>query len=296
MAVARLMVIAAGVNKDMARIIAGIGTSHIPAIGAAVDNGKTGEAYWQPLMNGIKPAREWMKNTRPDVCIIVYNDHASAFSLESISTFSIGVGDVFPPADEGYGPRKVPVVEGHSELAWHIAESLILDEFDMTMVNDMPVDHGLTVPLTIMYDQPDAWPCKVIPLSVNVVQYPQPTGNRCYMLGKAIRRAVESFGDDLTVAVFGTGGMSHQLQGERAGVINRDYDLKWLDKLVNDPESITGINHTEYMRETGSEGIELIMWLIMRGAMAANINEVYRFDHVPVSNTHYGLTILENRL
>lgn len=278
----------------MADIFAGIGTSHIPPIGIAIDKGKTDQPYWQRFTKGIQPAREWIKENKPDVCIIAYNDHASAFSLESTATFALGVAEEFPPADEGFGPREVPVVKGHAELAWHIAESLVLEEFDMTIVSDMPVDHGLTVPLSILFDQPNEWPCQVIPLAVNVVQYPQPTGNRCYNLGKAIRRAVNSYPEDLKVAILGTGGMSHQLQGERAGLINVDYDLNWLDQLVNDPEVIKDISHTEYLRETGSEGIELIMWLIMRGALHSNVNEVYRFTHVPVSNTHYGLIIMNN--
>lgn len=279
----------------MAKIIAGIGTSHVPAIGAAVDHNKRNEPYWQAFFAGIEPAREWMKKTKPDVCIIVYNDHASAFSLEHISTFSIGVADEFQPADEGYGPRKVPVVQGNSEFAWHIAESLILDEFDMSISNVLPVDHGLTVPLSIMYDQPEEWPCEVIPLCVNVIQYPQPTANRCYNLGKALRKAIDSFDKDLTVAVVGTGGMSHQLQGERAGLINKEFDINFLDKLVCAPQELTEISHTEYLRESGSEGIEMIMWLLMRGAMDDEVDEVHRFYHVPVSNSGYGLTILENK-
>ncbi|WP_434361310.1 class III extradiol dioxygenase subunit beta [Parasalinivibrio latis] len=278
----------------MAKVIAGIGTSHIPTVGAAIDNGTMTGDYWLPFVEGIQPARDWFDKVKPDVCLIVYNDHASAFSLQSISTFSIGVAPDFQPADEGYGPRQVPPCQGHSELAWHIAESLIFDEFDMTIVNDMPVDHGLTVPLSIVYGQPQAWPCKVIPLAVNVVQYPQPTGNRCYNLGKALRKAIEAYPEDITVAIFGTGGLSHQLQGERAGLINVDYDINWLNNLVKSPESIKDISHTEYLRETGSEGIEAVMWLIMRGALDEEVNEVYRFTHVPVSNTHYGITIMEN--
>ena len=216
----------------MAKLFAGVGTSHVPGIGAAVDNKKTQTDYWKPLFDGYEPAREWMRNEAPDVVIIVYNDHASAFSLELIPTFAIGVAERFQPADEGYGPRKVPVVEGHPELAWHLAESLILDEFDMTIANEMPVDHGLTVPLSIACGEPDIWPCKVIPLCVNVIQYPSPTGNRCYQLGKAIRKAVEAFPEDLKVAIFGTGGMSHQLQGERAGLVNADFDIAFLDDLT----------------------------------------------------------------
>ncbi len=279
----------------MARLFAGVGTSHVPSIGAALDNGKSGNDYWKPLFDGFGPAREWIAREKPDVCIVIYNDHASAFSLENIATFAIGVGDRFEPADEGYGPRQVPVVEGDPALAWHLAESLILDDFDMTIVNRMPVDHGLTVPLSIVFDQPEAWPTRVIPLAVNVIQYPQPSGRRCYHLGQAIRRAVDSYPKDLKVAIFGTGGMSHQLQGERAGLVNAQFDNDFLDRLVTDPEGLTRISHTEYMREAGSEGIELIMWLIMRGALNAKVEPVYRFYHVPASNTGYGLVVLENR-
>lgn len=278
----------------MAELFAGVGTSHVPGIGAAVDHGKTQTEYWKPLFDGYEPARAWMAEHKPDVVIIVYNDHASAFSLEMIPTFAIGVAPEFPPADEGYGPRKVPMVVGHPELAWHISESLILDEFDMTIVNNMPVDHGLTVPLSIMCGEPEAWPCKVIPLCVNVIQYPQPTGNRCYQLGKAIRRAVESFGDDIKVAIFGTGGMSHQLQGERAGLVNAEFDIAFLDDLTRDVERLVNIPHVEYLRESGSEGAELVMWMIMRGALDADAREVYRHFHVPASNTAAGLIILEN--
>ena len=278
----------------MANLIAGLGTSHVPAIGAAVDHGKTQDPYWKPLFDGYEPARDWLAKIKPDVAIIVYNDHASAFSLELIPTFLIGVAPQFQPADEGYGPRKVPVVEGHPELAWHLTESLILDEFDITIANEMPVDHGLTVPLSITCGQPDAWPMKVIPLAVNVVQYPQPTGNRCYNLGKAIRKAVESFEEDLNVVVFGTGDMSHQLQGERAGLVNAEFDKAYLDDLTADVPRLVGMGHTEYLRESGSEGIELIMWLIMRGALSDGAKEVYRHYHVPASNTGAGLIILED--
>lgn len=277
----------------MARIVGGLATSHVPAIGVAIDQGKTQQPYWKPLFDGYEPAKQWMADTRPDVVILVYNDHASAFSLEIIPTFAIGVADEFPPADEGWGPRKVPVVEGHSELAWHLSEKLILDEFDMTMVNEMPVDHGLTVPLSITCGEPDEWPCRVIPLAVNVIQYPPPTGKRCYDLGRAIRRAVDSFDEDLRVVVFGTGGMSHQLHGERAGLTNPEWDQRFLDDLTADVERLKNIPFLEYVRETGAEGIEMVMWLIMRGALPDGVKEVYRHYHVPASNTATGLIILE---
>ena len=279
----------------MARIVAGIATSHVPAIGVAMDKGTSGNPYWQPLFEGYKPAQKWLAELAPDVAIIVYNDHASAFSLQLIPTFLIGVAAEFPIADEGFGPRPVPAVIGHPELAWHLAESLILDEFDMTIANEMPVDHGLTVPLTVTCGAPAAWPFPVIPLCVNVVQYPPPTGARCYKLGKAIRRAVDAFDQDLRVVIYGTGGMSHQLQGERAGLINRQFDTAFLDGLTQDPVALTKITHTEYMRESGSEGVEMVMWHVMRGALDDQGREVYRHYHVPASNTAAGLILLENR-
>jgi protocatechuate 4,5-dioxygenase beta chain len=278
----------------MARITAGVATSHVPAIGAALDNGKSGEPYWQNVFRGFDFSKKWIAEAKPDVIILVFNDHASAFSLEVIPTFAIGCAESFAPADEGWGPRPVPIVQGHPELAWHIAQSTILDEFDMTIVNKMDVDHGLTVPLSLMFGQPDAWPCPVIPLAVNVVQYPPPTGHRCYELGKAIARAVASFPQDLNVVVFGTGGMSHQLQGPRAGLINSAFDNTFLDNFANDPEALTRIKHVEFLREAGSEGIELVMWLIMRGALDLHAKEIYRFYHVPASNTAVGHMILEN--
>ncbi len=275
-------------------IVGGIGTSHVPAIGAAIDNGRTGEPYWKPLFRGYKKARQWMAETKPDVAIIVFNDHASAFSQELIPTFVLGVAEQFTPADEGYGPRQVPVVKGHPEFAWHIAESLIFSEFDMTIANSMAVDHGLTVPLSIMCDRPDEWPCAVIPLCVNVIQYPPPTGLRCYKLGKALRDAIDSYRADLRVAIFGTGGMSHQLQGERAGMINEEFDQNFFDQLSRNPQSLADISHGEYLMQAGSEGIELVMWLIMRGAMNEDVKEIHRHYHVPASNTAAGLIILEN--
>ena len=186
------------------------------------------------------------------------------------------------------------MVKGHPELASHITQSVIQSDFDLTVVNRMDVDHGLTVPLSLMFGQPQAWPCKVIPFAVNVVQFPPPSGNRCYQLGRAIRRAVDSFDAKLEVQIWGTGGMSHQLQGPRAGLINKEFDTRFLDKLVSDPESLTRIPHVQYIREAGSEGIELVMWLIMRGALDARVREVHRFYHVPASNTAVGHMILEN--
>ncbi|KMW57805.1 Protocatechuate 4,5-dioxygenase beta chain [Candidatus Rhodobacter oscarellae] len=279
----------------MARITAGVACSHVPAIGAAVDLGKTEEEYWKPLFKGFEYSKEWIKEHKPDVIFMVYNDHCTAFDASVIPTFALGCAPEFKPADEGWGPRPVPVVKNHGVLASHIAQSLILDEFDITIMNEMEVDHGLTVPLTLMYGQPEEWPCLVIPLAVNVVLYPAPTTNRCYQLGKAIRRAVESFDEDLNVVIFGTGGMSHQLQYKRAGLINSDWDNMFMDKIVNDPVAASQIPHIEYLREAGSEGVEMVMWSVMRGALDEEVELKHRFYHVPASNTAVGHLIMENK-
>jgi protocatechuate 4,5-dioxygenase, beta chain len=283
----------------MAKITASVYTSHVPAIGAAMDLGKTQEAYWQPLFKGYDYSKQWMKDNQPDVVILVYNDHATAFSLEMIPTFAIGTGGYYPIADEGWGPRPVPAVEGHPELASHIAHSVIQDDFDLTIVNEMPVDHGLSVPLSLMCGQTEKWPVKVIPFAVNVVHYPIPSGMRCFKIGQAIRKAVESLDQDLNVQIWGTGGMSHQLQGPRAGLINKEFDNAFLDDLIARPEHLAAKSHIDYVRDAGSEGIELVMWLIARGAMAdvagGKAPQVkHRFYHVPASNTAVGHLILEN--
>ena len=295
----------------MAKITACVFTSHVPAIGAALDTGKTHDSYWQPLFKGYEFSKQWMKDNTPDVIFLVFNDHATAFSLDMIPTFAIGTAASYKPADEGWGPRPVPVVQGHPELAAHIAQSVIQQDFDLTIVNKMDVDHGLTVPLSLMFGQPPAenfkWPCRVLPFAVNVVQYPVPSGQRCLNIGKAIRKAIESFDEDLNVQIWGTGGMSHQLQGPRAGLINKEFDAAFMDTLINNPEAQAAVPHIDYVREAGSEGIELVMWLIARGAMSdlsrgamadlsggAKPTVKHRFYHVPASNTAVGHLILEN--
>jgi protocatechuate 4,5-dioxygenase beta chain len=278
----------------VARVTAGITSSHIPALGAAFDLGKTQEPYWKPIFDDYEWVRKWEKEQKPDVIVLVYNDHASAFDMNIIPTFAIGCAEEFKPADEGWGPRPVPVVKGHPDLAWHIAQCCILDEFDMTIMNKMEVDHGLTVPLSMMFGKVDAWPCRVIPMPVNVVTYPPPSSNRCWLLGEAIRRAVESFPEDLNVQIWGTGGMSHQLQGPRAGFVNKEFDLAFMNDLIANPERLRRMPHIEYLRESGSEGIELVMWLIMRGALGPRIEELHRFYHIPASNTALGHIVIKS--
>ncbi|BBC72217.1 protocatechuate 3,4-dioxygenase [Altererythrobacter sp. B11] len=279
----------------MARITAGIATSHVPAIGAAIDMGKTADEYWQPVFAGYEWVKEWVKDNTPDVVILCYNDHASAMMLDIVPTFAIGFAEEFAPADEGWGARPVPTVMGHPDLAGHIAEQLVIDEFDMTIMNHMDVDHGLTVPLSLVFGQVEEWPCKVIPLAVNVTQFPTPSANRCWQLGEAIRDAIKSYPEDLDVQVWGTGGMSHQLQGPRAGLINPDFDQNFLEKLANDPDDLRSITRLEFLRESGSEGIELIMWLIMRAALGYGVEELHRFYHVPASNTAVGHVVYQTR-
>ena len=280
----------------MARITAGITTSHVPAIGAAIDLGKTKDPYWQPLFAGYEFSKEWISENMPDVVILVYNDHASAFGLENIPTFALGCGEQYESADEGWGPRPIPTVKGAPDLAWHIRQSVIQQDFDLTTINEMDVDHGLTVPLSLLFGQPSEWPCRVIPLAVNVIVYPAPSGQRCYDLGRALRKAVESYDEDLNVQIWGTGGMSHQLQGERAGLINKDFDRNFMDKIISQPEELAQIPHVDYMRDAGSEGIEMVMWLIMRGALQDQVQEVHRHYHVPASSTAVGHLILDNSL
>lgn len=278
----------------MAQIVAGVGCSHVPAIGAAIDLGKTQDPYWKPLFDGFQRSKEIMAELKPDLVLEVYNDHGSAFSLQYIPTFSLGVAAEFQPADEGWGPRKVPMVKGDPEFAWYLVESLILSDFDMTIINEMEVDHGFTVPLSLMFGQVAEWPCPIIPLPVNVVTYPPPTGKRCFALGRAIRKAVDEYQKDMRVVIFGTGGMSHQIHGERCGLINKEWDKKFLDRLTNDPEGLAKVPHIDYVREGGAESIELVMWLIMRGALNDQVDEAYRFYHVPASNTAVGNVILTN--
>lgn len=276
----------------MARITAGIATSHVPAIGAAFDQGRTQNEYWKPVFDGYEWVKTFQEQEAPDVVILCYNDHASALMLDVVPTFALGCAEDFEPADEGWGKRPVPTVMGDPVFAAHLAEQLVLDEFDLTLMNHMDVDHGLTVPLSLMFGKQEEWPVRVIPLAVNVTQFPTPSAERCWQLGKAIRYAVESYPADLNVQVWGTGGMSHQLQGERAGLINPEFDNAFLDKLIDRTDELRKITRLEFLREAGTEGIELIMWLIMRAALGETVEQLHRFYHVPASNTAVGHIVL----
>lgn len=276
----------------MANIHAGLGTSHIPLLGRIIDIGDSAKPDWAPVFSGFEFTKQWIQKQAPDVIILVYNDHATTFDMKFIPTFAIGCAEEFKPADEGYGARPVPIVKGAPELAWHLTEQLILNGFDMTVVNEMDVDHGLTVPLSMVFGQVEKWPCRVIPLAVNTMVYPAPTGERCLALGKALRKAIEQFPAELNVQVWGTGGMSHQLLGERAGLINQPWDISFMDRLKDNATELAKISQEQYIRESGTEGSEMVMWLIMRGALN-RVKEVHRHYHVPVSNTALGHIIFE---
>ena len=280
----------------MSEVIWGLATSHVPSIGAAMDRGMTGQPVWAPLFEGYRPAREWLADHTPDVAILVYNDHANGVDLDIVPTFAIGTAEKYRVADEGFGRRAVPDVVGDPDLAFHLLQNLVDDGFDLTVFSELDVDHGFTVPLSVWTPEPgDAWPCPVIPIMVNVIRYPQPTAARCYALGQALGRAIASYGGARTVGVLGTGGMSHQLAGARAGFINPAFDHMFLDAIERDPEKLAALGREELIRQAGSEGIELIMWLVMRGALNEQVRKVHSAYHVPASNTAAGLALFDNR-
>jgi protocatechuate 4,5-dioxygenase beta chain len=280
----------------MADVIWGLATSHVPSIGAAMDRGKTEDASWKELFDGYAPARAWLAEHEPDVAIVIYNDHANGIDLDIIPTFGIGTADRYDVADEGFGQRPVPDVIGDPELSLHLLEQLVDEGFDLTVFQELEVDHGLTVPLSVWTPDPgDAWPCPVVPILVNVIQWPQPTAARCYALGKALGRAIASYPKDITVGILGTGGMSHQLAGARAGYINPEFDTMWMETIQTDPARLAEFSREELIRQAGSEGIELIMWLIMRGAMHDEIAKVHSHYFVPASNTAAGVALFDNR-
>ncbi|AEA24670.1 class III extradiol dioxygenase subunit beta [Pseudonocardia dioxanivorans] len=281
----------------MSEVIWGLATSHVPSIGAAMDRGLTSDPVWAPLFEGYAPARTWLADKTPDVAILIYNDHANGIDLDIVPTFAIGTAERYRVADEGFGRRPVPDVVGAPDLSFHLLQHLMDEGFDLTVFQELDVDHGFTVPLSVWTPDPgDAWPCPVVPILVNVIQYPQPTAARCYALGKALGRAIASFDGARTVGILGTGGMSHQLAGARAGFINPDFDAMFLDAIENDPEKLAALTREDYIRQAGSEGIELIMWLVMRGAMNERVRKVHAAYHVPASNTAAGLALFDNRV
>lgn len=278
----------------MASIVAGIGTSHVPSIGVAYDQGRTGEPAWKPLFDAYEPVKAWLRDeVRPDIAIVVYNDHGSSFFFDKYPTFAMGAADLYPVGDEGWGRRPLPDFPGDSAFSWHLAESLVYDEFDMTVCQELAVEHGFMVPMHLCFDHDGGWPVKTVPVAINVIQHPLPTARRCWKLGEAIRRAVESFPGDDRVVVLGTGGMSHQLNGARFGHINPDWDNRWLDRIEADPGALAALTHQDIMEEAGAEAVELIMWLTMRGALSPDVRRAHRNYYAPMT-TGMGLIALED--
>jgi protocatechuate 4,5-dioxygenase beta chain len=267
----------------MARIIGGIGTSHVPTIAVAFDKGKHDDPDWKPLFAGYEPVQKWLAEKKPDVLFFCFNDHATSFFFDHYPTFALGVDDQYPIADEGMGFRPIPPLRGHAKMSRHIAQSLVNDEFDISIFQDRALDHGLHSPLTMMWPTKPDWPGRVIPLVVNVVQAPLPTPRRCYKLGRAIRRAIESYPEDLKVAMVGTGGLSHQMIGDRAGFNDEKWDLEFLDLIDRDPERLANMSIEDFMRLGGNEGAEVIMWLIMRGALDAGAKKVHQNYYLPMT-------------
>ncbi|MEB1359855.1 gallate dioxygenase [Xanthomonas campestris] len=260
----------------MASIIGGIGTSHVPTIGVAYDKGKQQDPLWKPLFDGYTPVANWLAEQQPDVLVFFYNDHCTTFFFDLYPTFALGVGERFPIADEGAGLRDLPPIRGDVKLQAHIAECLVNDEFDLTVFQDKPIDHGCAAPLPLLWPHVPDWPGTVVPIAINVLQYPLSTARRCYRLGQALRRAIESYPEDLKVVVVGTGGLSHQIHGERTGFNNTEWDMEFLDRFQHAPETLTDLTHTDYVRLGGAESVEQIMWLAMRGAMGGPIRKLHQ--------------------
>jgi hypothetical protein len=276
----------------MAKIIGGIGSSHVPTIGLAYDRKRQNDPAWAPLFEGYKPVAKWLEEKKPDVLLFFYNDHANSFFFDCYPTFALGIAPEFQMADEGAGRRPLPSIQGHAELAAHVAESLVNDEFDIAVFQDRDLDHGCNSPLGLMWPHEPTWPGKILPLAINVLQYPLPTAMRCYKLGQAMKRAIESFPEDLKVVVVGTGGLSHQIHGERTGFNNEEWDREFMRLFVEDPATLTKMRHADYVKLGGAEGVEVIMWLAMRGALDDKINCVHQNQYL-ATTTNMAVAIYE---
>jgi protocatechuate 4,5-dioxygenase, beta chain len=278
----------------MAHIIGAVTTSHVPAIGGAIAKGLQQEPYWKPFFDGFKPIHEWLARACPDIAVVFYNDHGLNFFLDKMPTFAVGAAAEYQNEDEGWGLPPVRPFAGDPVLSWHIIESLLEDEFDPTTCQEMLVDHAFTIPMALLWPGGGPWPVRTVPICINTVQHPLPTAARCFKLGQAVGRAIETWRSDAKVLVIGTGGLSHQLDGERAGFINRDFDLFCMEKLVRDPEALTRYTNTELVRLAGSQGIEILMWLAARGALHTGVTRLHSNYHIPISNTAAAVMLLEN--
>ncbi|MBQ0931150.1 protocatechuate 3,4-dioxygenase [Ideonella sp. 4Y16] len=276
----------------MAHIVGAVTTSHVPAIGKAIAKGLQNEPYWKPFFDGFINVREWLKDARPDVVVVLYNDHGLNFFLDKMPTFSVGAAPTYTNADEGWGIPTIPAFTGEQDLSWHLIEHLVEQEFDLTTCQEMLVDHAFTLPMALLWPEQN-WPVKVVPVCINTVQFPVPSARRCWKLGEQIGQAVRAWKSDARVMFLGTGGLSHQLEGERAGFINKAFDLAFMDSLTTNPQWATQWNSAELVEKAGTQGIELLMWLATRAALGNGAREVHRNYHIPISNTASGVMVLE---
>ena len=279
----------------MATILGGLTTSHIPLIGKAIAQDLRNEPYWQPFFKGFPAAHEWLRKVKPDVAVVVYNDHGLNFFLDKMPTFAVGAAAEYPNADEGWGLPVTRSFPGDPAFSWHVIETLIKDEFDIVTCQEMLVDHAVAIPMQLFWPGAQTWPVKIVPVSINTVQHPLPSAARCFKLGRSVGRAIESFDKNLRVAVVGTGGLSHQLDGKRAGFINKEFDLLCLDKIVNDPEALTRYSNEQLVELAGTQGVELLNWIAMRGALSGEVTQLHRNYHIPISNTAAATIVLEHR-
>lgn len=277
----------------MATIVGSITTSHVPAIGRAIEKNWQKDAYWKPFFDGFPPVRQWLAKVRPDVVVVLYNDHGLNFFLDKMPTFAIGAAPEYHNADEGWDLPTLPPYAGDQDLSWHLIESLVAEEFDITSCQEMLVDHAFTLPLELLW--PDARPCPVrtVPICINTVQFPLPSAARCFKFGLAIGQAIEAWDSDARVLLLGTGGLSHQLDGQRAGFINKEFDRLFMETLVTAPMWVTRYSIPELVELTGTQGVELLMWLTARAALSGEVIKVHANYHIPISNTAAGLMVLE---
>ncbi|MCB2066244.1 MAG: protocatechuate 3,4-dioxygenase [Erythrobacter sp.] len=280
----------------MSEVIGGVFTSHVPAIGSAIARGLQQDPYWKPFFDGFDPVHEFLHREKPDVAVVFYNDHGLNFFLDKMPTFAIGAATEYRHEDEGWGisfPRPYP---GHQALSWHIIEEVVKSDFDPVTCQAMTVDHAVAVPFELAWPGAEEFPVKLIPIAINTVQHPLPSARRCYNLGKAVGRALESWQGDEKIVVLGTGGLSHQLEGGRAGHINSDYDRFCLRNLARDPEALLQHDVLDIVELAGSQGVEILNWIAARGALHGSVRELASNYHVPISNTAAATVLLENRV
>jgi protocatechuate 4,5-dioxygenase, beta chain len=283
----------------MATIVGGIGTTHVPSIGKAIAEKKQKDPYWKPFFKGFDYVHYWLARTKPDVAVVFYNDHGLNFFLDKLPTFAIGASGEYRSEDEGWGIPVSRPVPGDADLSWHLINALVADEFDVTTCQDMLIDHAVTIPMALMWpsaassDRP--WPLKIVPVEINTVQHPLPSMARCLKLGRAIGRALESYPRDLRVVIVGTGGLSHQLDGARAGFVNKEFDALCLDNIVAEPDALTRYSIHELVELSGSQGVEFLNWMAMRGALTGRVSELNRNYHIPVSNTAAATVVYDNQ-